>query len=198
MSCVRPRCGCVALVLPVLLLLAACGTETRVIRYDPFLSRVPGAEGGKPPVGLAFEPLDKLAEQSGKPEEIVIKNADGSVKLVAKQIRHVMVHLFNTLRDEDADLLYEQVVSSATKRHFEAEKPDARAHILSFLKEHEEDISTLFARMPAAEQSPGVRLTKTDEKVFKLELMGSPTRGLRFTALWLVMERGQWRFYWVS
>lgn len=192
------RCRCVGVAVLPLLLLAACEPETRVIRYDPFLARLPGAEGGKPPVGLASEPLDKLAEQSGKPEELVVKNADGSVKLVARKIRHVMVHLFNTLRDEDADLLYEQVVSSATKRHFEAEKPDARAYILSFLKEHEQDISALFARMPAAEQSPGVRLTKTDERAFKLELMGSPTRGLRFTTLWVVMEQGQWRLYWVS
>jgi hypothetical protein len=34
--------------------------------------------------------------------------------------------------------------------------------------------------------------------VWVLELTGAAADDLRFTKLWAVMERGNWKFYWVT
>lgn len=191
------RCA-TALVGVAALALVGCEPETRVVRYDPFLARLPGAVGGEAPIGSgpvvdSLTPTPELA-----PEELVVRQPDGRVRLVSTQIRHVMVHTFTCLRDNQWDLLYDQVVSQRTKEHFAQEHEDPRRHILTFLKEHEDDISTLFARMPNAEKSPAVRLTRVERNMFKLALDNASTRGLRFTTLWISMERGQWKLVWVS
>ncbi|MGE0302849.1 MAG: hypothetical protein AB7Q91_09025 [Phycisphaerales bacterium] len=177
-------------------LFTGCGQEVRVIRYDPFLAGLPGAEGGQPPVGerpsAPKDPMDVPLDS------LVVKNPDGSVTLVAKVIRHLVGHLARVMEEGDEKLLYEGLISETTKRHFRSEGKDPRKEVLDFFIARQEDIYALLARMPAAERTPGVVLSKVGPSRFKLTITGTAARGAALTELWVVMEEGNWRVWWLA
>jgi hypothetical protein len=175
--------------------LCGCEAEERVVRYDPIFAGLKDAQLGMQPVGVGETVVDPTAMPE---DQLVTRHEDGTVTLRAPAIRHVMVHMARAMAENDENLLYEEVVSEETKRHFSAGGGDPREATLNFLAEHQEDVLALFGRMNAAERTPGVRLTKVSPRGFRLEVSGKQANGLRFTALWVVMERGNWRFWWVD
>ncbi|MFM9902042.1 MAG: hypothetical protein ACKVOT_13600 [Polaromonas sp.] len=178
------------------LLLAACGEDVRVVRYDPFLSHLPGAEGGQPPIGeRPGTPEDPMAVPE---DQLVVTNPDGSVTLIAKVVRHLIGHLARVMEADDQKLLYDQIISEQTKAHFAAEGQDPRKAVAEFFRDNRADIDKLIARMPAGERTPGVILSKTGPKQFKLTVTGTAAKGLRFNELWVVMEKGNWRLWWFA
>jgi hypothetical protein len=174
-----------------------CAQEVTVIRYDPFLAGLPGAEGGAPPVGM--RPATPVDPHDVPKEELIVKNPDGSVTLIARVTRHLIAHLSRVLEEGDEDLLYDQLVSTATKAHFRTEnKDDPKKVILDYFKENQADIYALLVRMPAGERTPGVILSKVGPSRFKLTITGTSARGIRLTELWVVMENGNWRLWWFA
>ncbi len=182
--------------------MAGCADEARVVNYTPFFDGLEGAAGATAVRdGVrrgGAEAADPTASSDALPEELVKVGPDGKKVIVSRSIRHVMVHLATLLNENDDETLYEQLVSEHTKKHFAEQGLDARAESLGFLKTNREDIMALFGRMPMAERSTGVVLERAPGNLFKLSLQGTSTRTLRFTDLWITMERGQWKLVWVG
>lgn len=179
-----------------LAIVGGCAEETKVIRYDPFLASLPGAEGGAPPVGerptAQTDPHDVPAEQ------LTIKNPDGTVTLVSRVIRHLIGHLARVLEEGNEDLLYDQLISEETKRYFKAQGKEPKKEVLEYFIAQQDEIYALLARMPAAERTPGVVMTKVAPSKFKLTITGTSARGAVLTELWVVMEGGNWRVWWFA
>ncbi len=177
-------------------MLAGCGEDVKVIRYDPFLAGLPGAEGGQPPVGE--RPVIPDDPHGASQDQLMVKRPDGGVTFVAKVTRHLIAHLGKVLESEDDRLLYDELVSAQTKAHFEAQGRDPRAEVSEFVKENRTDIYALLARMPSGERTPGVQLVKVGPKSLRLTITGTSARGLKLTELWVVMENGNWRLWWFA
>lgn len=175
--------------------MVSCATEERVISYKPFLTGVAGAEFGQQPVVPGSVP----AGAQGDPADgrIVIENPDGTRTLLCRTVRAVMTHLERELDEGNTDIILAQLISRRTLEEFERRGEPATA-ITDFLQKHRRDIAVLFARMPMAERSPTIILQQPGDNVWILKLTGASAEDTRFTKLWVVMERGSWKFYWVT
>lgn len=185
--------------------LAGCQEEARIVYAQPtLLQNVPGAVGGLNPDGTPREgPATRptpgsAAEALAMTETDLIKEGpDGRKVLVAKIIQHTIIHLVRTLRADDDELLYDQVISQATKDHLLSEGRDPREAI-EFFKENRDDIIAMLSRMSAAENTPGVIVDQAGKRNFRLRITGTAAKGLRFTEYWVTLEKGNWRVLWVS
>lgn len=174
--------------------LCACQSEEKIVKYNPFLAHIPGAETQTKPVGERFENYDDPTKLAG--DKTVIENSDGSVTLVAKSVRHLMTNITLCLQYEDDELMLEQVISQQTKERFRAEGKDP-AESVKFLKDNQKDVAALFARMPFGEHSPNIILEQPARRTIMLELTGLAAKDMRFTELWAVMEKGNWKLLWI-
>lgn len=176
-------------------LVAACATEERVTSYRPFLTGISGAQFGQQPVTGNAPPPGPLGDPADG--RIVIENPDGSRTLLCRTVRALMTHLERELDEGNTDVILKQLISRRTLEEFDrrGEPPGA---IVDFLQKHRRDIAVLFARMPMAERSPTVILQQPGDNVWILKLTGAAAEDTRFTKLWVVMERGSWKFYWVT
>jgi hypothetical protein len=190
------RCALVKVTLGAVLLGAAgCAPEERVTSYKPFLTGVSGAQFGQQPVSGRTQ----STAWHGDPDDgrIVIENPDGSRTLLCRTVRALMTHLERELDEGNSDVILKQLISRRTLEEFERRGESPRA-IVDFLHKHRRDIAVLFARMPMAERSPTVILQQPGDNVWILKLTGAAAQDTRFTRLWVVMERGSWKFYWVT
>jgi hypothetical protein len=173
-----------------LVLLCAC-TEERIIKNRPFLSGVPGAVTSRPvtPIEGALPPDEQ------PPDSLVQKTPDGKKVLVAKTGRQLMVHIYNTLEDKDAQLFLDQVLSEMTKTEFYQRGVDPREAYVELLRRRE-DIDLLFSRMPMGEATPGVIMTKVGRGMLRLRVDGMAARDLPWSGMDIVMEKGNFRLRW--
>ncbi|MBX3402579.1 MAG: hypothetical protein KF699_04105 [Phycisphaeraceae bacterium] len=191
-----PQCATFAAALCAVLFAAAgCATEERVTSYRPFLTGVSGAQFGQQPVsGRAPTSASNADPGDGR---IVIENPDGSRTLLCRTVRALMSHLERELDEGNTDVILKQLISRRTLEEFDRRGESPRA-IVDFLQKHRRDIAVLFARMPMAERSPTIILQQPGDNVWILKLTGAAAEDTRFTRLWVVMERGSWKFYWVT
>lgn len=191
-----PRSGflCLPLLLCVLPF-AGCQSEEKVVRYNPFLANVPGAETSMKPVGSRFKDFKDPSRLDG--DKTVIENPDGSIKVVAKSIRHLMTNIMLCLEYEDDEVLFEQVVSDQTKAEFRGRGQDPK-EVVELLKNSRGDIALLFSRMPFGEQSPNVIIQQPARRTMMLEVTGLAAKDLTYTQLWAVMEKGNWKLLWIK
>lgn len=183
------------------LTLAACESDQKVIEYKPFFTGLEGAEfGGQQPVVNRDLPAGgavDAAEIDEAQNKLVVENPDGSKRLILASPLHVM-RLTELLLNEGHDqLMIDQLFSEKTLLEFGG--PDRSAQqAVDYLREHQRDLSILFARMPLAENSPTVIVDQPGDRTWIIRLTGKPAEGLRFTRLWVRMEHGKWKFLWVT
>ncbi len=178
-----------------LLVLAACTPQERVTQYKPFFTGLSGAQFNTQPVDAESSSYaDPTATPDGR---IVINNPDGSRTLLCRSVRSLMSHIERELDEENSDIIIKQLISKRTIEEFEG-RGESPAAIIDFLQKHRRDIAMFFARMPMAERSPTVILKQPGNGVWVLQLTGAASEDIRFTKLWVVMERGSWKFYWVT
>jgi len=179
------------LALAVALGFSAGCVEEKIIRNHPFMSGIPGAvtnqtvtpiEGAGPP-------------DTASADSLVKETPEGKKVLVAKTGRQLMVHIFNTLKNNDADLFVDQVLSEATKSEFYARGLNPREAFRE-LQRREEDIDLLFARMPMGEATPGVILSNVGKGTLRLMVGGMAARDLPWAGFDMVMEKGNFRLRW--
>lgn len=187
--------SCAAALCMALFLLAACTPQERVTQYKPFFTGLSGAQFNTQPVDTGSSSYaDPTATPDGR---IVINNPDGSRTLLCRSVRSLMTHIERELDEENSDIIIKQLISRRTIEEFEG-RGESPAAIIDFLQKHRRDIAMLFARMPMAERSPTVILKQPGGGVWVLQLTGAASEDIRFTKLWVVMERGSWKFYWVT
>lgn len=169
-----------------------CETYERDIGGRTFFSGLDGAEvpefSGARPTGYADPrvlPPDKIREEL----------EDGTIVLRARSARHLMKHIFETLRDDEADLFIGQVLSKATKEEF-ARNGATPEEGFEFLQEQFDEIDRLFARMPMGEYAPNASYGGVGGGVFRLRLVGGVGRDLRWQGFDMLMEDGEQRLLW--
>jgi hypothetical protein len=190
------RSVAVAALLGGVLFAAACEQEIKVVRYDPFMSRLPGAEGGQPAVGDRPGVLESATPTPD--EQLVVKAPNGTRVLNLRSIRHLMAQLNRSLAEDDLDLFYEQAVSADARQHWTAQGREPREAIIEYLQENRQAIAMLFARMPNGEQSPTVNVDKIGRSQFRLRVRDSSAQGLKLTTLWVELEQGRWKLVWIN
>ncbi len=163
-------------------------TYEEVVYRRPMLAGLPGVEGGgalisDKPKGYR----DPSQIDSGK---ITIEREDGSKVLLARSARHLMAHIYQTLKEDQRDLFTQQVLCDATRAEFRARGMDPGA-AFDYLKEHETQVAQLFARMPNGEYSPGVLLQPVGGKAYRLALPAKAVEGLPWRGFDMVWEGGR-------
>ncbi|MBI1190794.1 MAG: hypothetical protein GC200_08975 [Tepidisphaera sp.] len=181
-----------ALALGALVVLCGC-TETRIVKWNPMLGGLPGSESGTPIVRDFGDDYRDPAEV--KKDELQETLPDGTVKLYAKTGRHLMIHIHNTLEENDKKLFVSQVLSQLTKREC-IERGVDPGECFDYLKEHEQDIQDLFDRMPSGERTPGIFPKPLGNNVTRVELGPRGDQGLLWGGFDMVMEHGNYRLRW--
>ncbi len=182
---------------PSLLLVGGCQPEERIVRWNPPLAGLPGARSQTPFTGrdgrMDADPTNI------PPDQLRVDRGDGVIELRARSARHLMIHIYNTLRDNDADLFTDQVLSKVTADEFVQRGRNPR-EAFRILKRQERDILALFHMMPSGEQTPGVYWTRIGDvdgtRIYRLQVDGPGTADLRYTAMDIAMERGNFRLRW--
>lgn len=174
--------------------LGACQPEEKVIRYNPFLANVPGATTATKPVGNKLGEYVDPTKVAG--DKTVVENPDGSVTLIAKSVRHLMAHIQLCLDKEDDKALLDQVISEQTKQEMKGQGREPE-EVVAFLKKNRNEIALMFARMPFGEQSPNIIVKRPAKRTVVLELTGLASKDMRYTELWAVMEKGNWKLLWI-
>lgn len=190
------------LILVCLALLPACAEE-RVVAVRG-MANLPGAEGGVRADGARTTRAPQTWEQvlgealpaiegapvDGKPYRFV--TADGRVALQSHSPRQLLIHLAETLRAGETDLLFEQVLSHETKDAYRARGMDPRDSVV-FLAEHAQSVLQLLSLFPLGEQTPGVTLQQLGRGAYRLESPGGLSEGHTFRSIDIVFEHGAFR-----
>lgn len=175
----------------LLTLIAGCATETRVVRKKPWFAGLPGVEGD----ATVIEPTRQATYLELPEDQIRVEEPDGRVTLRARNGRHLMIHIYNTLMDGDRDLFMSQVLSSRTKQEFFMRGKDP-AEAFDMLAEMEDDIVDLFNAMPFGERTPGLFLTHVGDKVQRVRVSGLQAQHMKLVGMDMIMERGEYRLVW--
>lgn len=173
--------------------LAGCRYE-RVVKYEPMLSGLPGAQVGAD-VTTGEKRSSATAAVDAAQETLRIERPDGSVQLISRTGRQLMSHIYTTLENGEEDLFVEQVLSEMSKKEFAERGVDPREGF-AYLKQNERAIRKLFNAIPMGEFTPGVFMKPVGNNVFRLEVSGLGARGLGWTFMDMVFENGGWRLRW--
>lgn len=186
--------------------LAGCATEERVVEVRgglAGLARLPGAssnlplEAVGPSAADSAERWNELLGAQDKGEKIeghALRREleDGSVLLLSRSPRELILHLYETLRDGELELLEEQIISARTKRAYLSQRKSSREAV-DWLVKNREDVEALLATMPAGEQTPGVVMRPLGQNAFRLSSGDAAGLGLKLKQLDLVVEQGRFR-----
>lgn len=208
----RHRLTPAALLCAAVIPLAACATERRVISVRGGLSGIQGAQGGElaqaertdRPTGSAYAELAArqrqqaaVGETETDPRALRITRDDGTITLISTSPRHVVLHLRQTLTQDEPDLLFDQVLSDRAKDAYRKNGLDPHDAV-GFLIEHRRDVLMLLQRMPQGEFTPGMFLEKIGPGAYRLQLNGASGQGLSFQRLDIVWEHGVCRLLSIS
>jgi len=176
-----------------LALLAGCAREERVVRWNPLLGSLPGAESGAPVVRGEGEYVDPTAVAD---DRIVLQDPATKEKtLLARTGRHLMVHIYTTLESGERELFTKQVLSRVTRDEYLLRGMDPGL-AYDELARRRRDVIALFDALPAGERTPGARVRPLGAKAQRIEATGSRVSQLRWSAMDMVMEEGNWRLRW--
>jgi hypothetical protein len=156
-----------------------------VVRYNPILGGLPGSTSGTPIVrGDGYTDPTQVP-----PDQLVRKDHRGKKILTARTGRHLMVHIYNALNDNDKETFVEQILCKQTK--VEAmERGIDPGEYFDTLSARREDVLALFRAMPAGEATPGVLLRQVGGGVTRIGLEGLAAKSLPYVGIDMVFERG--------
>lgn len=183
-------------ILSASLLLCSCAEEQKELSYKTAFDGLEGAERAGKPIGPKSGPAT-LNPDTFSDDQLIRKTVKGEETLVLAMPRHVIVHLRNLLTNDKDDLLYNQLVSDATKKRFLLEGQEPR-EVIEFLKSNKRDILELLGAMPMGELATDVVMERGDGDTYRLRIRSSRSRMLKYSNLWIVREGGRYKFLWVS
>jgi hypothetical protein len=180
------------LLIAVAAFLSAC--ETRVVSHNSFLTGLQGSEQQLP----SNRTLGEYADPTLVREDALVKEdaKTGARTLTARSGRHLMIHIYNCVDQDDVELFVSEVLSERTRLEFARRGVDPREGFKR-LQAHQEDLQRLFSQMPAGEYTPGLFLRPVGGGVQRVELDGLAAKGLFWTGFDMVQERGSWRLRWM-
>ncbi len=183
----------------------ACQPTTRIVSVRGGLQNIEGAEGGIRPDGqpsgrstgggigsLAARMYGPLPGQPIDGNELRRELDNGDILLVARTPGELIFHLRRTLRDEEWDLLYDQLLSTGLKEAYEEQGQDPRA-ALDFVRRYSRQIIELLTMVPAADQTPGADFRSIGRNTYRLTIPGGRAIGSTFVSMDIVYEDRQFR-----
>lgn len=171
--------------------LAGCAQERRVVYSRSLLGGVSGNRTG----ASDFDNRNGEANANPADQKSIIDNPDGTKTLLARNPKHLMNHIFYTLRENKADLFVTQVLSKRTCDEYAARGLDPK---LAFeeLKGRQKDMLDLFKAMPMANQTPGVFIENIGDGVMRMNAEQRIAMDLKWKGIDMVMERGNYKLLW--
>ena len=181
-----------------------CESERKIISIRGGLSGIRGAQGQDlaeseridRPRSAAYSDLAaQQRDQANRDAEAAdqqslrITHDDGQITLIMTSPRHVVMHLRQTLTQNEPELLFDQVLSGRAKSVYAEQGLDPHAAV-DFLFENRLDVLKMLQRMPQGEFTPGMFLKKIGPSAYRLELSGANGQGLRLRHLDVVWEQG--------
>lgn len=174
--------------------ITGCETEEKIVKVKPWFAGLQNAEGNTRAIGVENEFTSSAFD--APEDQIVTEHKDKSKTLIAKNGRHLMIHIYTTLMEYDRDLFTDQVLSSMTKQEFRDRGLDP-ASAFDMLSKQEDDIVTLFGIMPQGERTPGYLMEPQGNGVFRVRVHGRRAEGLKIVGFDMVMEGGNWKLRWI-
>lgn len=172
--------------------LSACEMETRVVQYRSPLAGLPGAEHAG---NIKAKSSGVRSVLDTAPSEIRFTDESGQIKLIAKSGNDLMVHVYETLRDGEKDLFTQQLLSAQTRGEYISRGLDPGQAFDDLLK-RSDDVVDLFNMMPHGEFTPGVFIRPIGKDKFRLEVTGLAARDIKWTAMDMAVEKGQYKLLW--
>lgn len=187
-----------------------CATEERIVSIRGIGHNSPGAQAGwkreaavraNASDGPDLKPVEAIAvpemDEDGRPKNpLRTEGEDGTVTLVLRSPRDVVIHLRDTLLADEQDLLFEQVISDHAKEAYRGKGLDPRQAV-EFLVQNKREVLRLLARAPMGEQTPGLFLRKMGGGVYRLDVAPGD-RTLKLQRLDFVWEAGKCRLALIS
>jgi hypothetical protein len=176
------------------LLFGGCaGCEKRVVRYNPFLGGLPNSESTTPVIRGDMNYIDPTIVPEDK---LVVEDPVTKKKtLTTRSGRHLMVHIYNAIKDKDKRTFVDQILSSQTKAECAARGVDPGDTFEEVMRRRDDAVA-LFNAMPNGEFTPGVYVRKLAAKSQRIELQGLAAQDLSWTGIDMVMESGNWKLRW--
>ncbi|MEO1007264.1 MAG: hypothetical protein AAFX79_01725 [Planctomycetota bacterium] len=145
---------------------------------------------------LSGEAPSNGTARSLEPSPIRVEHPDGTITLFSRSGRDLMVHIRQTLIQNERDLFTEQILSDMTREEFLDRNVDPEA-AFDELKARQRDVMQFFGRIgPFGEHSPMVFMEPQGGHVMRIRLTGMAQQGLRWTFMDMVLEEGSWRLRW--
>lgn len=171
---------------------ASCKPYEKEVASNPFFSGMEGASGPGLSGSDRPAPRDPRHLEPDQQREVA---EDGTITLRAKGPRHLMRHIFETLRNGERELFTEQVLSEATRQEFVRNGKDP-GEAFDMLSAELEMIDRLFARMPMAENAPNARYERIGPGMNRLRLIRGVGRDLKWQGFDMITEDGLERLLW--
>lgn len=175
-----------------------CETTTRVISVRGGLQNIEGAEGGiRPdaPNAQTTASLEAVASRlygplPGTPIEgntLRRELENGDILLVSRSPAELVFHLRRTIRDEEWELLYQQLLSEQLKNAYEERGLQPTA-ALDFVKEYARAITELLTMIPAGDQTPGAGFERIGRNAYRITIPGGRLNETTFVSMDVVYE----------
>lgn len=186
------------------LILVGCETEERVVAIRGPLRGLPGAveqgpsdtSGSSHDLSSALDKADPAgANAPGEPVDgnpFRRKLADGSIVLLSRSPRQVVMHLAQTLQNGEDDLLYDQVISQQLKDNYSKRGLDPHLAV-DDLKRDAKQVYKLLNAMPLGDATPGATMANIGRNMFEITAPGAELLDQRYTRLQVILENGSFR-----
>ncbi|MCH2154208.1 MAG: hypothetical protein MK089_12785 [Phycisphaerales bacterium] len=189
----------VLLLVPALLF--ACETTRIEYRKTPaFYSQmadVQGLEGGMNRDGTEIrflppsaEPMEGFEDSNGNVFRMREQGADGVISLNALVPEHVLLNTLACLKNQEYQLLWDEMVCNATKQWYEEEGGGEKVAI-EFFRVNRQDIVTMLMRMRASLNLQEVERFKLDDGTIRFRLARQISHRFVFSELDVGWEDGK-------
>lgn len=112
---------------------------------------------------------------------------NGDILLVSRSPAELVFHLRRTIRDEEWELLYEQLLSKQLKEAYEERGLQPTA-ALEFVKSYARDITELLIMIPAGDQTPGAGFERIGRNAYRITIPGGRLNETTFVSMDVVYE----------
>jgi len=183
-------------------LASGCTPTTRVVAVRGGLQNIEGAEGGiRPDAGGSPRQADDLRSVAARLYgplpgvavdglEIRRELENGDIVLVTRSPGELIFHLRRTIRDEEWDLIYDQLLSEQLKEAYAERDMDPRESV-EFIKLYARDIVQLLSMVPAGDQTPGADFRRLGRNAYRLTIPGGKANETTFHSMDIVFENRQ-------
>ena len=183
-----------------LLLLFTLGCEPTVVQYRKKPSFYQQMAGASFRDGMTDEGVEIRWEEPSKPsanpyEQVIGKEVfrireeqqDGTVIIQAKLPQHVLVNTLTCLRNNEYQLLWDQMLARSTRSFYERQE-DGYLKYETHLRKHRKEMAALINRMIVGKTFGEVETQKADDGTIRCRLRKKLRREFEFKEVLMVSE----------